>query len=151
MPQLLSSRPQFRPRLQVCCEKSNSERRMELLRLAVYHWASVAAGPRHGRICSWYAGWYVWIRKKPTCASVRLADIRPLGGIASPGHSERRRSLSSTPTPSWASTPFTTPPSHLSAGKYSLSTSVSRGLLAVLCFLGSASCRILRTLAYSYA
>lgn len=22
----------------------------------VYHWASVAAGPKYGRICSWYAG-----------------------------------------------------------------------------------------------
>lgn len=30
----------------------------------VYHWASVTGGPRFGRICSWYAGWWnaiAWI------------------------------------------------------------------------------------------
>nr|POF04541.1 choline transport protein [Quercus suber] len=30
----------------------------------VYHWSSVAAGPRYGQICSWYAGWWnclAWI------------------------------------------------------------------------------------------
>jgi choline transport protein len=30
----------------------------------VYHWASVTAGPKYGRICSWYGGWWnslAWI------------------------------------------------------------------------------------------
>ncbi|TKA47391.1 hypothetical protein B0A49_12360 [Cryomyces minteri] len=30
----------------------------------VYHWASVTAGPKYGRVCSWYAGWWnclAWI------------------------------------------------------------------------------------------
>lgn len=30
----------------------------------VYHWATVAAGPRAGRICGWFAGWWnllAWI------------------------------------------------------------------------------------------
>ena len=24
----------------------------------VYHWASVTPGPKHGRVCSWFAGWW---------------------------------------------------------------------------------------------
>lgn len=30
----------------------------------VYHWASVAAGPKYGRVCSWFGGWWnslAWI------------------------------------------------------------------------------------------
>jgi amino acid transporter len=24
----------------------------------VYHWASITPGPRFGRICGWFAGWW---------------------------------------------------------------------------------------------
>ena len=37
---------------------------LEVLTLTVYHWATVAAGPRFGRICGWFAGWWnllAWI------------------------------------------------------------------------------------------
>lgn len=30
----------------------------------VYHWASITAGPRYGRLCGWFAGWWnflAWI------------------------------------------------------------------------------------------
>jgi choline transport protein len=28
----------------------------------VYHWASVTAGPRSGKVVGWFAGWYVLLR-----------------------------------------------------------------------------------------
>jgi amino acid transporter len=30
----------------------------------VYHWASITPGPKYGRICGWFAGWwntFAWI------------------------------------------------------------------------------------------
>jgi hypothetical protein len=24
----------------------------------VYHWASITPGPKYGRICGWFAGWW---------------------------------------------------------------------------------------------
>ena len=26
----------------------------------MYHWASVTGGPKYGRVCSWFAGWYAF-------------------------------------------------------------------------------------------
>lgn len=37
----------------------------------VYHWASITPGPKYGRICGWFAGWwntFAWI-----CASGELS------------------------------------------------------------------------------
>jgi len=39
----------------------------------VYHWASITPGPKYGRICGWFAGWwntFAWI-----CASASMSSI----------------------------------------------------------------------------
>lgn len=38
----------------------------------VYHWASVTAGPKYGRICSWFAGWWNCIAWIFGCAAPSL-------------------------------------------------------------------------------
>lgn len=38
----------------------------------VYHWASVTAGPKYGRVCSWFAGWWNALAWIFGCASVCL-------------------------------------------------------------------------------
>ncbi|KAF2099546.1 choline transporter [Rhizodiscina lignyota] len=39
---------------------------------SVYHWASVTAGPKYSRICSWYAGWWNTVAWAFGAASVSL-------------------------------------------------------------------------------
>lgn len=39
---------------------------------SVYHWASVTAGKRYGRVCSWYAGWWSYFAWNFGCASAAL-------------------------------------------------------------------------------
>ena len=38
----------------------------------VYHWASVTAGPKYGRVCSWFAGWWNCIAWIFGCAAPSL-------------------------------------------------------------------------------
>lgn len=38
----------------------------------VYHWASITPGPRYGRICSWFAGWWNCVAWVFGCASTAL-------------------------------------------------------------------------------
>ncbi|PIA93441.1 Choline transport protein [Cercospora beticola] len=39
----------------------------------VYHWASVTPGPKYGRICSWFAGWWNCVAWIFGCSSTSLA------------------------------------------------------------------------------
>ena len=39
----------------------------------VYHWASITAGPRYGRVCGWFAGWwnfFAWIYALASTAQI---------------------------------------------------------------------------------
>ncbi|KAL9114141.1 MAG: hypothetical protein Q9227_001913 [Pyrenula ochraceoflavens] len=48
---------------------------------AVYHWASVTGGPRYGRICSWYAGWWNFFAWTVATASDSLFAANAIIGI----------------------------------------------------------------------
>ncbi|KAH8678868.1 amino acid/polyamine transporter I [Tricladium varicosporioides] len=46
----------------------------------VYHWASVTPGPKYGRICGWFAGWwntFAWM-----CGSASMASISSQAAVS---------------------------------------------------------------------
>lgn len=67
---LLSSLQPFHRLPLVSILQANAEINTDLP--SVYHWASVTAGPKYGRIASFYAGW--WVAFRSSRASLSNVD-----------------------------------------------------------------------------
>ncbi|KAJ5042180.1 uncharacterized protein L3040_004736 [Drepanopeziza brunnea f. sp. 'multigermtubi'] len=53
----------------------------------VYHWASITPGPKYGRICGWFAGWwntFAWMCGTATMASISGQIVIAMYGLYHP-------------------------------------------------------------------
>lgn len=59
----------------------------------VYHWASVTAGPKYGRICSWYGGWcnaIAWVFGIASVTAVGANAVVAMYALYHPGYVPER-------------------------------------------------------------
>jgi choline transport protein len=59
----------------------------------VYHWASITPGPKYGRICGFFAGWwntFAWVCGSASISSIASQIIIGMYGIHHPGYVPQR-------------------------------------------------------------